>query len=238
MARTASARTRAGFLIFMVLVIAGVAGLGAWQLERRAWKHDLIARIEERMAEAPAALPAHIGDAAAWDHRPATAEGVLVLGDAVRVGPRVHAGAVGAHIVAPLIRPDASAVLVVLGWVPQDWQPPADMATDAAEGLPVSLSGIAQLPDPPGMFTPANVPAAGQWYYVDAAAMAAAMGLDDAAPVILVATAPVLAADGPPYPEPPVLELPDNHLQYALTWFGLAAALSVLTFVFHRRLRS
>ncbi|MCB9960014.1 MAG: SURF1 family protein [Rhodospirillaceae bacterium] len=235
MARTASAR--AGFLIFMALVIAGTAGLGVWQLERRAWKHALIARIEERMTAAPAALPPHIDDADAWDHRPALAEGVLVLANAVRVIPRVRAGAVGAHVVAPLVREGGSDVLVVLGWVPQDWQIPEGATAGAAEGMAVSVAGIAQLPDPPGLFTPDNVPTAGQWYFVDTAAMAAAMGLDDAAPVILVATTPVLAADGPPFPEPPGLELTDNHLQYALTWFGLATVLAALTVVFHRRLR-
>ncbi|WP_042701323.1 SURF1 family protein [Azospirillum sp. B506] len=219
-----------------LVTLAGLAvtiGLGTWQVERLHWKEELIARIARQMAEPPAALPARIDDPAAWEFRPVTVAGHFLNDKDLLLIARPHQGQVGYEVLTPFQRADgAGVVLVNRGFVPMDRRDPSTRATARVEG-DTSVKGIVRVPQPPGVFQPGNgTPAPGSaWMRVDPPAMAAALGMGDVAPV-MVEMLPGQGGGLPGAPRgtlagiEPRVELPNNHLQYALTWYGLAVTLA------------
>jgi surfeit locus 1 family protein len=123
-----------------------------------------------------------------------------------------------------LIRPDGSAVLVDRGWVPTDRAHPAARREGQVEG-PVEITGIARRRDAtrPGWFTPANQPAERLWYSYDLPALEHALGLE-LLPIVVEADASANPG-GLPIGGVSQTALRSNHRQYAITWYGLAAAL-------------
>lgn len=207
-----------------------LVGLGVWQVQRLAWKEGLLAQIARTSAAAPIPLP----DSAVLFQRVQVSgrleAGRLLFGAEVRDMP---AGPVlGEQLVVPLLRADGPPVLVDLGWVP-------DKAAVAIPGGVVTVTGFVRPPERPGWLSATDDPKGRRFYTLDPPAMAAALGLPRVAPLTLVATAP--PAGGTPMPgiapapvgAPP--ELPNNHLSYALTWFGLAGTLVVVFGVWARR---
>ncbi|MBY6261623.1 SURF1 family protein [Azospirillum sp. 412522] len=219
-----------------LITLAGLAvtiGLGTWQLERLQWKQELIARIARQMAEPPVPLPARIDDPAAWEFRPVTLTGRFLNDKETLLIARPHQGRVGYEVLTPFERADgAGAVLVNRGFVPMDRHDPAARATAWVEGE-TGVKGIVRVPQPPGFFQPGNgAPAPGSaWMRADPPAMAAALSLSNVAPVV-VEMLPGQGAGLPGAPAgtlagiEPRVELPNNHLQYALTWYGLAVTLA------------
>jgi surfeit locus 1 family protein len=226
-------------LAFIILI-----GLGTWQVERKAWKEALIASLSERTAAAPLALPA----ASIWPrldpaddeyHRVAftalfdnSAE-ALVFGAASAFRPDVSG--LGYWVFTPARLADRSVVMVNRGFVPEGRQDPKTR-TDGEISGPVEIVGVMRWPDTRHWFTPKDDPAHNLWFSRDPQAMAAAKGLGAAtalAPFYIEQEAPV-PPGGLPRPGRIVVNLPDNHLQYAITWYGLAAALVVVFVVYAR----
>lgn len=221
------ARPPHGPLVLAALALAfafGVvlfAALGAWQMQRLAWKKDLIARVEARVHAAPVPAP----DAAAWaastpvaeEYRRVVLRGEWLPGADARVQAVTEAGA-GRWLLRPLRRDDGSVVLVNLGYVPEDWTAPAPVPG------PAEVVGLLRLSEPGGGFLRHNVPEAGRWYSRDVQAIAARHGLADAAPWFVDADAASAGQAGTPWPRGglTVVRFRDNHLGYALTWFALA----------------
>lgn len=231
-------------------------GLGTWQVQRLHWKADILETMEARLAEAPTALPPVLDDPAAWRYRPVQVTGTFDhAASAYRLG-QVERGTLGAHLLTPLQRRgDARPVLVVRGWIP-------DAAVDRPYGVPptgpvdtplgtVEVTGILHQPEQPGWFTPDNDPETGAWYWLDLPALAESMGLPAVAPLVLYAEAersaapadgsvgadPDDGADAARLPVPGVLtvDIPNNHLNYALTWYGLALCLVGVYVAYHLR---
>ncbi len=126
----------------------------------------------------------------------------------------------GYWVFAPARLPDGGIVVVDRGFVPLDKK---DAATRAAAGT-IEIVGVLRWPEQPGMFTPAADIKNNVWYLRDVAAMAAARNWGSVAPFYIEQESPV-PPGGSPKPGKLVVTLPDNHLQYAITWFGLALAL-------------
>lgn len=219
--------------VFLIPALALMLGLGIWQLERLAWKTDLIDRIERGLSAPPAPLPATIDDPG-FDYRHVTVTGRFDAVHAFRLLARVHDGAAGIQVVTPLIRDDGGpAVMVNRGWVPlgPDGKPAAyDLPPEGT----VTVEGVARRPLPQGWMQPDNSPATNEWFWVDLPAMAGAAGLDRAAPVV------VEQAAGPDATRFPIggqtqVDLPNDHLQYAITWFGFAAILVAIYLLHHLR---
>jgi surfeit locus 1 family protein len=219
--------------LFLVPALAMLIGLGIWQLERRVWKTDLIDRIEHGLAAAPAPLPAEIDDSA-FDYRHVTVTGRFDPVHEFRLLARVHDGSAGIQVVSPLIRDDGGpAVMVNRGWVPLG--PDGKPATyDPPPTGPVTVEGVARRPLPQGWMQPANSAATNEWFWVDLPAMAAAAGLAGAAPVV-VEQAPGPDQNRPPIGGQTIVELPNDHLQYAITWFSFAAILIAIYLLHHLR---
>jgi surfeit locus 1 family protein len=233
----ARGKTRLGFWpVFWVLLGVTLSfGLGLWQLERLEWKRALLAEMDRQLASAPVALPARIDDPAAWNYRPVTLNGVFAHDRTLILMSRIREGKNGVHLLTPLLRDGAPPVIVNRGWVPLDKQDPALRPETLIAG-PVSVSGIARTPNPRGWMQPDNVPAANQWYWSDLAAMAQAIGLGPLAPVIVEA-GPNDDADSLPIGGQTRLAIPNDHLEYAITWFSLGLVLLTIFGVYLRRRR-
>ena len=221
--------------IFLVPALAILTGLGVWQLQRLEQKSELIARIEAGLAAEPALLPAQVPDPDAWDYRRVRVEGVFLHDHELFLTGRTRRGQPGLHVVTPLRRTDAGSgdtvILVNRGWVPLD----ARDRAGRADGLPtdaVTVSGIARRPPERGWMQPDNEPDANLWFWVDVAAMAEAAAVGPVPELILEADA---AGDALPIGGQTRFDIPNNHLQYAITWFAFAVILLVIYVLYHRR---
>lgn len=206
-----------------VAFTAAFSALGAWQVQRRAWKLDLIARVEQRLHAAPAPPPGPAqwaglsseGDAyrrvrlsGVYDHRRE------VLTQAVtELGP-------GFWVMTPLRTEQGFTVLVNRGFVPTAFKSPAARADGQPPG-PVAVVGLLRLSEPNGGFLRANQPAEGRWYSRDVQAIGHAQGIATLAPYFVDADA-TPNPGGWPRGGLTVVRFPNSHLIYALTWFGLA----------------
>ncbi|RSV20176.1 SURF1 family protein [Sphingomonas sp. ABOLH] len=212
-------------------VIAGLIGLGVWQLQRRAWKLDLIQRTEAmlRSPPVPAPPPAAWGTITSDDaYRPVIATG-RYRPDADTYTQAATALGGGFWVLTPLDT-GRFTLLVNRGFVPPDQRgkvpPPPGTVT-------VTVRGLLRISEPGGGFLRSNVPAEDRWHSRDVAAIAARRGLTDVAPYFIDAVAD-------PQVEWPrggltIVSFRNNHLVYALTWFGLALLLGGMTWWVARR---
>ncbi|WP_372396847.1 SURF1 family protein [Azospirillum sp. HJ39] len=230
-------RPSLGATLVTLLGLGLTIGLGTWQIERLRWKTELIARIDRQMASPPQPLPARIDDPDAWEFRPVTLAGRFLNDKEMLLIARPQQGQVGYEVLTPFQRADGGGIVLVnRGFVPMDRRDPATRAAGRVEEE-TNLRGIVRLPQPAGLFQPGNgTPAPGAeagsaggsvWMRPDPPSMAAALSLADVAPVV-VEMLPGQTAGRPAAPDGirPRVELPNNHLQYALTWYGLAATLA------------
>ena len=217
---------------FLVLL-----GLGSWQLERRVWKEGLIAQRAAAMAAPAVPLPAAIADPAALEYRRVWVAGTFRHDHELYLTSRFYRDKPGYQVITPLVRADGTAVLVNRGFVPLAARDPAGRRAGQVEG-PQRVEGAVRLSGRPGWFTPANEPAANLWFTPEVGPMAEAAGLDPAkvAPVFVEA-GPAPNPGGLPIGGQTSIDLPNDHLQYAITWYSLAAALAVIYGLFcHRHL--
>jgi surfeit locus 1 family protein len=199
-----------------------LTGLGIWQLQRLAWKEDLIARLDARLSAEPVPVPAApdpVGDA----FMRVRAEG-LVGGAEVHLLTSQKPFGPGFRVIAPLVLDDGRRILADLGYVPETDRdaPRPPMAGEVV--------GALYWPEETDGFTPAPDRAANIWFARDLPAMAAALGTE---PVLVV-------AESHPLGDWPMalrlgVNLPNDHLQYALTWFSLALIWAVMSVILARR---
>jgi surfeit locus 1 family protein len=236
-------RSWLGLLIPALLAFIVLVGLGTWQVERKAWKEALIAALTERLAVPPQALPAaatwprldpssdeyrRVKFTALFDH----AAEALVYGAASAFRPDVSGP--GDWVFTPARLAGGGIVMIDRGFVPESRQDPKSRADGQISG-PVEIVGAMRWPEARHWFTPADDPAHNLWFSRDPLAIAAAKGLGakelgakglgTVAPFYIEQEAP-MPPGGLPSPGKIVVNLPNNHLQYAITWFGLALALA------------
>lgn len=220
---TAARRPRAWrAAVAAVLCAAVLAALGVWQLERRAWKHGLIAAVDARVHAAPVPAPGPTtwnGISAAQDaYRPIRIAGRFLHDRETLVQAVTERGG-GYWVLTPLKTPDFT-VLVNRGFVPPDRRDPATR-TQTNDNRMVTTTGLLRVSEPGGGFLRTNDPAANRWYSRDVTAIAAARGLGSVAPYFIDADA-TPNPGGYPVGGLTVVRFTDNHLLYALTWFTLA----------------
>ena len=226
-ARQRSAAARVALAVCAALAFAGFFALGTWQVERRAWKLDLIARVEQRVHAAPADAPgpgrwAQVS-AAADEYRRVRLAGTFLHDKETLVQASTRLGA-GFWVLAPLRAADGSIVLVNRGFVPPEARERAARKATEAEGE-TTVTGLLRITEPTGGFLRKNEPAQQRWFSRDVQAIAAARGLDHVAPYFVDAdAAPSASGAAPAWPAGglTVIAFPNSHLVYALTWYGLA----------------
>jgi len=227
----APARPRS-ILLASVVAMAGFAlliALGVWQIERKAWKEDLIDTLTARLSAPPQSLPPAPQwptlDQAQDEFRRVSLHAEFVPGETALVYAAASAfrpdvSGQGYWVLAPARLADGGTIVVNRGFIPAERKD----AVPAAPAGAVDIVGVLRWPEPIGMFTPPPDLAHGIWYSRDPVAIAAAKKWGAVAPFSVEQEAP--QAPGAPQAGRLVVQLPDNHLQYAITWFGLAAALA------------
>lgn len=214
---------RCGLLALCLSGTLLFTGLGAWQVQRLAWKRDLISRVDLRIHASPVAAPTRSDwteiNAREVEYRRVQARGVLLhdretLVDALTVlGP-------GAWVLTPLRTADG-VILVNRGFVPPARRSASARVSGQVTGV-VTITGLLRLPEPGGRVLRDNQPAADRWFSRDVAAIARARGLDEVAPFFIDADATPMP-DGAPVGGMTVVRFRNAHLAYAATWFALAA---------------
>ena len=208
-------------------------GLGTWQLDRLSWKVDLQQRVTERVSAPPVPLPPALDDPGAWEFRPVSVTGRFLHEKELHLVARPRRGQVGYEVVTPLLREDGRPLLVNRGFVPMDRIDPASRPDGQVAGV-ITVTGTLRLPQEKGWFQPGNTPGADSWQRLDLPAMATAAGLPEVAPFV-VELSPGQSPGGLPAGVEQHVELPNNHLQYAVTWYSFAATLAVIYVLSQRR---
>jgi surfeit locus 1 family protein len=200
----------------------GFAGLGIWQLERRAWKLDLIARVNARVHAEPQSLPSRD----VWPKINAKDDEYLrvrlqgeLLQDKETLVQAVTERGPGWWVMTPM-RVAAGVVLINRGFVPFDRRDVSSRSAGSPEGE-VTVTGLLRMTEPRGGFLRSNDPATGRWYSRDVAAISRARELTGAAPFFVDADA-TPNPGGFPIGGLTVVAMRNSHLAYALTWFALA----------------
>jgi surfeit locus 1 family protein len=217
---------------FIVLI-----GLCIWQVQRMHWKEELIAARESRVAAEPVALPApssRPGDVDSMEFRRVRLEGIFLHDNEMFLGARSLNGNAGYQVLTPFVLSGDGIVLVNRGWIPVERKPPNSRPEGQVTGTQ-TLDGIVRLAHGKAWMQPDNEPDRNMWFYVDLPAMAAASAVDlrtdlyvDAGPAENPGKYPVGGQTR--------IELPNDHLQYAITWGLLAAALAVIYVLYHLKL--
>jgi surfeit locus 1 family protein len=238
-----------GLILPAVLTLAAVAilvSLGNWQVRRLAWKEDLIAAATERPHEAVRDLPTPstwgtLDPAGGDGYRPFRLTGRFLHDKEVRVftsipDPRGSYGGPGYWIVTPFALADGGTVLVNRGFAPEEKSLPGARGETLVSD-PVTVTGLMRPDETRSYFTPDDRPDQNMFFARNVAAISAARNLSPpVAPFTIDLVASETPAGGLPQAGETRISFPNNHLQYALTWYGLAAALLAVfgTFAWRR----
>jgi surfeit locus 1 family protein len=220
--------------LFSVPAFIVLVALGTWQVQRLHWKQDLIDKLQSRSVSAAVAPPTDGAALEKYEYQHVRVMGAFRHDHEFFLINRSLHGNPGLHVLTPLVPNDGSkAILVDRGWVPFERRDPKDRAGGQVTG-PVTVDGLVRLQKGPGYFTPANEPAKNAWFYVDTAAMAAAAGIPLRAGYY-IASDKLDVPGGFPIGHQWRLDIRNDHLQYAITWYSLALALLVIYILYHRR---
>jgi surfeit locus 1 family protein len=213
-------------------------GLGTWQVQRLGWKERLIAQRHAAVTAAPIALPTSLAAAQGLEYRHVAATGTFLNDRELFLGATDEDGHAGYHVITPLKLADGDVLLVDRGFIPENRKAPASRAQGERTGT-VTVTGLIRLAPTakPAWFLPANSVERNYWIWVDIPAMAKAARLEHVLPFYIDADA-TPNPGGLPIGGQTRLELPNNHLQYAITWYALAVALVVIYILFIRRRRA
>lgn len=208
-----SAFARVGLAILAALLFVGFGSLGIWQVHRLSWKRDLIARVNARIHAIPVAAP-RVADRSD-EYRRVTVSGRFRHNGTTLVQASTALGS-GYWVMTPLVRNDGGTLLINRGFVP-----PQEKTRYTRPSGPVRVTGLLRLSEPGGGFLRSNDTAANRWYSRDVAAIAAARHLAPPLGSYFI-DADAGARGALPIGGLTVVQFPNNHLVYALTWFALA----------------
>jgi len=221
--------------VMMLPIFLFALSLGVWQMERRAWKRDLLDRIAASQAAPPVSLDELLkGDPLRFEYGRVRLAGTFLHDKEFFLAARSLKEKVGMQVVTPVRTDSGAIVLFDRGWVPSEKKDPAKRAEGQLSGR-VELTGIVRRSQVKRQFAPDNDPAKNFWFHVDVPLMRSMAGgkpdpkLDtfffdaDAAP----------NPGGVPIGGQTRLDIPNDHLQYAITWFLLALALAGVYLAYH-----
>ena len=215
-----STQTLIIFALALVIAFTGFISLGIWQLQRLAWKVDLIERVEARIHAEPVAPP----EKSDWsnisrerdEYRRVRLQGHYLSGRDTHVQAVTELGS-GFWILSPLQLASGDIVLVNRGFAPGNWQ------SNEPPNTEIEIVGLLRLSEPNGAFLRKNDAANNRWYSRDVNAIANAHGLSNVAPYFVDAEASANTAESTwPRAGLTVVNFRNSHLSYALTWFALA----------------
>jgi cytochrome oxidase assembly protein ShyY1 len=234
------ARGRRGLAVPRAFALAGflvLIGLGTWQIERKAWKENLIAALDARLSAAPVALPPRSEWASMMAEnseftrvrlRIEFCSGPDALVYASGSALRDDVKSPGWFVFTPACLPDGSKVVINRGYTPRPGYPASSGAQE--------IVGSLRWPEEPSWFVADHDASGKTWYVRDQRRMARVLGWGSVAPFYIEQESPV-PPGGLPHPSPLKPRLRNVHLQYAITWYGLAAVLAVMCTIWGLRRR-
>jgi len=229
--------------LFALAAFVTFVGLGTWQVQRKASKEALIASLEQRLSAAPVDLPPRERwgqlDPAEDEFRHVKFSAAFVPGAEALVyagssALRSDVSGPGYWVLAPARLAAGGLVVINRGFVPEGRQDPATRSGGEVAGN-AQLVGVMRWPEPRGTFSPKEQPERNLWFVRDPVAIACAKGWGDAAPFFIELERPQ-PPGGLPRAGALTVNLRNEHLQYAITWYGLAVVVVVM-FAFWLRAR-
>ena len=221
-------------LISLPILVLSLS-LGVWQMERREWKRDILDRLTTNQAAAPMPLDDLLrGDPLRHEYGRVKIAGSFVHDKEFHLAARSLKNKVGLQLVTPFKTDDGRILLFNRGWIPSEKKEPAKRAEGQGTGR-VELTGIVRRNQERRQFAPENVPDKNVWFHVDVPLMRRLAG----APPDLKLDAFFLDADAAPNPGGvPIggqtrLDIPNDHLKYAITWFLMELALAGVYLAYH-----
>lgn len=245
MTETAKASSRLRFILGSVIVLGAfitLLGLGTWQVDRLKWKENLLSTIEQRLNDAPVGIDEIIAAVKAGEdieYQPVTLTGTFDH-TKERHFFATHKGRSGYYVYTPLTHP-GGIIFVNRGFVEFDLKEP-EMRPDGQIKGEVSITGLSRkmLDQKPSSLVPDNEPDANRFFWKDLVSMANSSGIGFDNPQLqkfFIDADDKANPSGYPIGGVTIIDLPNNHMQYAITWYGLALALFLVAafFVFRKK---
>jgi len=221
--------------LIMLPIVLFSLGLGVWQMDRREWKRGILDLIATNQAAAPMPLDELVkGDPLRREYGRVRVAGTFLHDKEFYLAARSLKDKVGMQVVTPLRLDDGAIILFDRGWIPSERKDPAKRAEGQVPGK-VELTGIVRRSQVKRQFAPDNDPARNFWFHVDVPLMRQMAG---GTPDPVLDTF-FLEADATPNPGGlPIggqtrLDIPNDHLQYAITWFLIALAGAGVYLAYH-----
>jgi surfeit locus 1 family protein len=214
-------------VLFLIGAFCTLLSLGFWQLNRLAWKNDILAKIEIQENIDPMSVKLDLSDDTEFQSGYIDAQyGVSYL---FKISPRTHDGEVGHHVMGKLETDDGTVVLINYGWIKNG----DEVAFN--DLYPGRAIGYLRTPDQAGAFTPKNSPENDLWYTIHIKDIEKHFKLDDVHPQVLYLTSNagnMIAFDGLPKPR-------NKHMQYVIFWFGMSAVWVLMSLlVYFKRVKN
>lgn len=224
--------------LFTIPALIVLLSLGTWQLQRMQWKIDRIAEVNYKSSKEAVDFPVVIDDFESLEYRRFKVKGEFLHDKEAHLftGPRVHRGKSGYDILTPLKMSDGRIVIVDRGWVPTSLKNAEKRADSLIQGV-VEVEGMLHRGESKGRFTPDNNVEDNLWFWIDISALSSYVEspLQDLYIRVLKNEGGV-ANPVVPVAGEAVIKHKNDHLQYAITWYGLAIVLLVIYVLYHRKL--
>ena len=219
--------------------VIALLALGTWQMQRLYWKEGLIAERTARFTAQTVASPAAgtvlaADEMAALDYRRATATGIFMHDRELYLAARTMNGNAGYQIVTPMTLGGGGTLLVNRGWVPAERKDANRRGQGQIEGT-VTVEGILRRPGSQNWLVPDNEPLNNLWFWTDLNSMAVAVGPGEAVVPMFLEAGPAENPGGLPIGGQTRIQVPNDHLQYAIIWYALALAFGVIYIVYTRK---
>ena len=221
--------------IIMLPIFLFSLSLGVWQMERRAWKRDILDRIATNQAAAPLTLDELLkGDPLRFENGRVRVSGSFLHDKEFYLAARSLKDKVGMQVVTPLRTDDGPIVLFDRGWIPSERKEPDTRAEGQLAGK-VDLVGIVRRSQIKRQFAPDNDPARNFWFHVDVPVMRQMAGgaADPVLDSFFLEADATANPGGIPIGGQTRLDIPNDHLQYAITWFLIALAGAGVYLAYH-----
>ena len=216
-------------LIFSSLAMIILLSLGTWQLERLRWKSHIISTMNKHISLSPREINASVmNDIKNYNYRRIKLEGTYIYNKNITIYSKVLNGKVGRHLIIPF-KTKFGYILINKGFIPKDYNIDVAFAEKAKN---ISINGIVKFQQKINYFTPKNNLITNEWYYIN---------LDEISKFLNIPLMDFyLIEEDNPKERYPVgsqynLKVPNDHLQYAITWFSLAIALSIFMHLLWRK---
>jgi surfeit locus 1 family protein len=219
--------------VFTIPAVLIMIGLSIWQVERLQWKEGLIADRQARISAEPIDLPASGTNPTEVEYRRVRLTGHFLHDHEMYLAARSLNSNIGYHIITPMTLAGGETILVDRGWVPDTQKLPETRAQGQLQG-DLTLDGVVRLPQRQVFMQPDNEPDKNVWFFLDLPAMVAKAGLQARSDIYVEAAASDIPGTYPLGGQTRI-NLPNDHLQYAITWALLAGALIVIYVIYHLR---